>query len=169
MIVQALKWMTGYWHIRNSLSDEADRNYTLNGKYKNVAVLVDIDQFSETDKLYDLCDMLDVPKTRMFILGYKKKEEKLVPFGIQYCTKDDLGWRGKIDNKFFDDFVRREYDLLFNYFENSPLLLSLISLQSKSKIRIGFSSSNNKLNDIEIDSSIKEFETFKSVISKLVQ
>ena len=76
---------------------------------------------------------------------------------------------GATDNKFFDDFVRREYDLLFNYFENSPLLLSLISLQSKSKIRIGFSSSNNKLNDIEIDSSIKEFETFKSVISKLVQ
>ena len=169
MIVQALKWLSGRWQIRKNLSDKAVRNYAFNGKHKNVAVLVDMNQFNETDKLYDLCETLDVPKTRMFILGYKKKEEKLVPFGIQYCTKDDLGWKGSINNKFFDDFVHREYDLLFNYFENSPLILSLISLQSKSKIRIGFSSSNKILNDIEIDSSIKEFETFKSVISKLVQ
>ena len=75
MIVQALKWLSGRWQIRNNLSGKTVRNYAFNGKYKNVAVLVDMNQFSETDKLYDLCEMLDVPKTRMFILGYKKKEE----------------------------------------------------------------------------------------------
>lgn len=169
MIVHALKWMSGYLQFRNQVSSKTVKNYAFNGKYKNAAVLVDMDQFNETEKLYDLCELLGLPKSKMFILGYKKNEEKLVPFGIQYCTKDDLGWKGSIDNKFFEDFVKREYDLLFNYFEKSPLLLSLISLKSKSKIRIGFSSSNNKLNDIEIDSDIKEFETFKSVISKLVQ
>ena len=169
MKIYAINWISAYIKFRKQASSKTVKSYAFNGKYKNAAVLVDMDQFKEAEKLYDLCELLGLPKTKMFILGYKKNEEKLVPFGIQYCTKDDLGWKGSIDNKFFEDFVKREYDLLFNYFEKSPLLLSLISLKSKSKIRIGFSSSNNKLNDIEIDSDIKEFETFKSVISTLVQ
>ena len=58
------------------------------------------------------------------------------------------------------------FDILISYFEKDVLELKLMTAKSKAKFKIGILQTDERLNDLIIKTSLKQFELFKKEVFK---
>ena len=81
----------------------------------------------------------------------------------------DLGWKANIENSYALEFLNREYDLLVNYYTDEKLLLQLMTLKTKARLKVGFGRVDKNLNDLILNTPIKDFQTFKKELRKYLR
>lgn len=154
------------------LEDELKKNNDLSNRkpgVSSIGCVVDIDKFSEPEVFNKLIDDFSLQPNGVKIIGYKKDEGAHSPFGIQFFTDKDLGWNGTIENGFVSEFLDREYDVLINYYTDDKLILKLLSVRAKARIKVGFPSVDQQLNDIIINTTLSNFDVFKSELKKYLK
>ncbi|GMN09121.1 hypothetical protein MTsPCn9_04230 [Croceitalea sp. MTPC9] len=135
----------------------------------SIGCVVDMDKFPDPEAFNKLISDFSLQPNGVKIIGYKKDEGVHSPFGIQFFTDKDLGWNGTIENGFVSEFVDREYDVLINYYTDDKLVLKLLSVRTNARIKVGFPSVDSKLNDLIIDTSINNFDVFKTELKKYLK
>lgn len=135
----------------------------------SVGCIVDMDKFTDPEALNKLISDLKLKPNGVKIIGYKKDEAVHSPFGIQFFTDKDLGWNGTLENSSVSEFTGREYDLLINYYTEDKLVLKLVTARTQARIRVGFSSVDAKLNDIIFNTSIANFDVFRTELKKYLR
>ena len=135
-------------------------------KIKTIGVVVDATVFERFPYLNELADVFQVEKNNITVLYYlpNKKQAKLFE-GAVY-TDSDLGFGGRVKSVDANNFISTEFDGLINFYDEDKLLLNLISVASKSKFKIGFSSINNKINDFSVATSVKNIADFTTELKK---
>jgi hypothetical protein len=94
------------------------------------------------------------------VYSKKKKIKVNSDFKNQiFCCKKQLGISGNFPDEMIPFFEKR-FDLLVNYFNEKDIFPELISLNCKSKLRIGFYKANHKINDIILGITPDETDLF---------
>lgn len=110
-------------------------------------------------------------------IGLKQKDVKIIsysdtafndPFSKMRISKDSINFYGKIVSADANEFISYDYDLLINYFGDNEIL-TLISSKTNSNFRVGYSESNNNINDIMFSNFFNNFEKFSNELIKYLK
>ncbi|MBL6590197.1 MAG: hypothetical protein ISP60_00450 [Flavobacteriaceae bacterium] len=110
-------------------------------------------------------------------IGLKQKDVKIIsysdtafndPFSKMRISKDSINFYGKIVSADANEFISYDYDLLINYFGDNEIL-TLISSKTNSNCRVGYSESNNNINDIIFTNFFNNFEKFSNELIKYLK
>lgn len=153
------------------LEDELKRSRTLSDKkgVSSIACIVDMDKFDDAEVFQDLRKEFGLQPNAIHIMGYKRGKDNHGMFSIPFCTDNDLGWNGSIENGDFSEFSGRTYDVLINYFLEDRLLLKLMSTKIDARIRVGLKGADNDYNDLIFDCKLNEFQTFTDELKKYLK
>ena len=130
--------------------------------FKSMAIIVP-QEFAFSNKVFiDLSDELNIPIKKITVLVYSKKKVIKVKSDFKnqiFCSKKQLGISGNFPDEMIAFFEKR-FDVLVNYFNEKDIFPELISLNCKSKLRIGFYKANHKINDVILDITPDETDLF---------
>lgn len=132
----------------------------------SIGVIVDMDEFNKTELFYEFIEDFNLRPNAVKIIGYKSYYDKNSPYATPVFSDKDLGWNGAIENSYALEFLSREYDLLVNYYSKEHLLLQLMTIKTKARINVGFAEVDRNFNDLIMQTSVKDFKTFKQELRK---
>lgn len=127
-------------------------------KIIKIGVLIENKQSFQKDVIGDLSRQFDLPKGNIDCLvfkNYAKKEE----LSSEFISENDFGWSGSLNLNRLSEFVKNDYDLLINYGFEENLYLKVITLRSRSKFKIGFTSCDEGLYDLAVSDVTRNIET----------
>ena len=133
---------------------------------RKVGCIVDLDRFDATDKFYEFLEEFGLQPNAVKIIGYKSYYDKNSPYATPVFSDKDLGWNGDIENSYALEFLNGEYDVLVNYYDESNLLLNIMSLKTNARLKVGFKEVGQEFNDLMLETKIADFETFKTELKK---
>ena len=130
--------------------------------FKSMAIIVP-QEFAVSNKVFmDLSDEFNISINKITVVVYSKKKKIKVNSDFKnqiFCCKKQLGISGNFPDEMIPFFEKR-FDLLVNYFNEKDIFPELISLNCKSKLRIGFYKANHKINDIILGITPDETDLF---------
>ncbi len=131
-----------------------------------IGCIVDLDNFEDANVFFDLVEEFSLRPNAVKIIGYKSYYDKNSPYATPVFSDKDLGWGGEIENSYALEFLSREYDLLINYYNEENLLMQLMTVKTKSRMKVGFEEVDKNLNDLIIKAPMKDFKLFKKELQK---
>ena len=134
-----------------------------------IGCIVDLDNFEKPELFYEFVEEYKLRPNAVKIIGYKSYYDKNSPYSTPVFSDKDVGWKGEIHNSYALEFLSREYDLLVNYYNKENLLLQLMTVKTKARVKVGFKEVDQNLNDLILDSPIKDFKTFKLELKKYLR
>jgi len=164
-ITDKFKHMSGQKFLKRELGKKAQRSERKKG-VTSIGCIVNLDQFDDVDVFYDLVNEFSLPPNAVQVIGYKEEYNKNSPYAKPMFSDRDLGWRGEIQNGYAQEFLKKEFDVLINYYTEDKLLLQLMTLHSKARLNVGFGEVDKDLNDLILNTSIKDFSIFKKELKK---
>lgn len=137
-------------------------------KIKTIGVLVEESQFLATNVLRSIESNFKISKDNIQFLVFKKfeKEEQ---YTNNECTFKDFGWYGSLKLNKLQEFVKNDYDLLINYGFEENLYLNMITLQSKSKFKVGFAATATEMYDLAVLDSERRIEVLNAETVKYLK
>ncbi|MEO2053211.1 MAG: hypothetical protein ABGX00_15760 [Allomuricauda sp.] len=135
----------------------------------SVGCIVDVDNFEKAESFYELIDEYALRPNAIKIIGYKREYDKNSPYAIQIFSDKDLGWKGQIENGYVLEFLGREYDMLINYYEEDNLMMKLLSVKTQARLKVGLGTQDAKVNDLILNTPLKDFKLFKSELKKYLK
>lgn len=159
------KYKSGLKYLKQELSNPPDPVDRTKG-ITSVGVIVDMDKFNNTELFYEFIEEFKLRPNAVKVIGYKSYYDKNSPYATPVFSDKDLGWNGAIENSYALEFLSREYDLLVNYYTEENLLLQLMTIKTKARINVGFPEVDRIFNDLIMETSLKDFKTFKQELRK---
>ena len=150
--------------IKQSITALKSSTRKIQKPIKTIGCIVD------TNLDLDYTDILDLA----FEIGLKEKDFKIIsfsnsiyndPFCEMRISEQSVNFYGKITSADADEFISQNYDMLINYFGDNKIL-TLISSKTNAKIRIGFDTSNQNINDIIFNDIFNNFKKFREQLLK---
>ena len=150
--------------IQESITSLKSSSRKLQKPIKTIGCIVD------TSLDLDYSDILDLA----FEIGLKEKDFKIIsfsnsiyndPFCKMRISEKSVNFYGKIISADADEFISQNYDMLINYFGDNKVL-TLLSSKTNAKIRIGFDTSNQNINDIIFNDIFNNFKKFREQLLK---
>ena len=135
----------------------------------SVGCIVDVDHFANAEAFYELIEEFSLRPNAIKIIGYKREYDKNSPYAIQMFSDRDLGWKGQIENGYALEFLGREYDMLINYYDEDNLMMKLLSVKTPARLKVGLGSQDSKVNDLILNTPLKDFKLFKSELKKYLK
>lgn len=133
-------------------------------KVKKIAVVADATIEVDTSVFLNLGSDFNLSEAQITVLFFnsdlassKQNQNVLDPKEIDYWSN----FKGELLS-----FCENEYDLIINYFNSNDLLNNLISVRVNHKFSVGFSGSDERINDLIFDFDPKEMQTFKKELVK---
>ncbi len=166
MLLKKIKVIAVKKALKNALAEYGLNRSTSNGKVNSFACIINIDEFNHIEVFYELAKEMGLRQDQFKIIGFSVLESDNSHHTIPVFYSKDLGWGGKIENTDINELLNKEYDLLLNYFENTPLVLSLVSVYAKAAFKVGLTPKNQLYNNMVIDVKTNEFLKFKQEFLK---
>ena len=135
----------------------------------SIGCIVDVDHFANAEAFYELIEEFSLRPNAIKIIGYKREYDKNSPYVIQMFSDRDLGWKGQIENGYVLEFLGREYDMLINYYDEDNLMMKLLSVKTPARLKVGLGSQDSKVNDLILNTPLKDFKLFKSELKKYLK
>jgi hypothetical protein len=132
----------------------------VSGIIKTVGLISDQRYFSETEALIKELVATGILEGNIEILSYGETVRKSSIPGTSAFTSKDLKWNAKIDNVAVNAFIDKEFDLLISFYSNQKAVLVLATYQSKAHFKVGFSTIDKRLNNLIINTAIKNHTVF---------
>lgn len=159
------KHKSGAKFLRNELKN-APRHIETRKGIKSIGVIVDLDSFDNSDAFTQLIDDFKLRHNTLKVIGYRGFYDKNSPYATPVFSDKDLGWNGEVENSYALEFLTKEYDLLINYYTQDTLIMQLMTVKTKARIKVGFDEIDKDLNDLILQTSLKDFTTFKTELKK---
>jgi hypothetical protein len=164
MILKGFKEKSNKKYL-NKLLSERHVNVTDN-KVESLGIILNIDEVDDFEWFRSLAEYLKVHPNKLKIITFSvNKKEDLNSWDLCFNPKD-FGWKGNIKNVELQSFLDTKFDVLVSYYEKEVLELKLITARSKAKFKVGILQTDERLNDLIIKTSLKQFGIFKEEIFK---
>ncbi len=164
MILKGFKEKSNKKYLNKLL---ANRQVNVNSdQVISLGVILNIDEINDFEAFRELADYIKVRPNKLKIIAFSSsKKDDLLTWDECYNPKD-FGWKGTIKNIELKSFLDTKFDVLISYYEKEILELKLITAQSNAKFKIGILQSDERLNDLIIKTSLKQFSLFKEEVFK---
>ena len=101
----------------------------------------------------------------LIVLSKKELVEKQqTPFGTYFISRKSIDFFGKLPDSSAELF-KKKFDIQLNYFIGYSVFSELVSASCQSRIRVGFSKSNQQINDLILDIDLKQHKLFLKEIN----
>jgi len=162
MILKGFKKKSNKKYLNKLLSDR-QVNVT-NSIVESLGVILNVDEFEDFETFKKLAASMQIRENNVkFVAFSESKNNDLNSWDDCFGVKD-FGWGGSVNNAELKSFLNKNFDLLISYYKNDVLELKLMSALSKSKFKIGVLETDERINDLIIQTDINEFEVFKKEI-----
>lgn len=139
------------------------------GLIKSVGVIFDGNLSLEIESLvYELFKHgIEEDNIKVLIFSDKINKKEVSKFDV--ISYQDINWSGSIENPKAELFLNTQFDLLINYhdFEKSPLVY--LSYLSKANFKVGFTSSDKKINQFMINTNPNNYQLFFEELFKYLK
>lgn len=135
--------------FKNNIQKSRNENYSLGEKINKIGILLDGRLEIEENVFKSFITMFKVSAKNLHFLVLKDQTvtSEIISYRTDYVSRKDFDFMGNLklsDKTFFEN----RHDLQINYFDRpDPALLCLAS-KTKRCLRIGFSGSDDRLNDL---------------------
>jgi len=138
----------------------------VDNKINSLGVIINIDETDDFEKIRGLADYLKIRPNKLKIITFSANEINDLNTWDACFSSKDFGWKGDIKNIELQSFLDTEFDALISFYEDDVLELKLLTAMSKAKFKVGVLQTDERLNDLIIKTSLKEFSVFKSELFK---
>ncbi|MFZ4106962.1 DUF6913 domain-containing protein [Flavobacterium sp.] len=125
-----------------------------------VAILIDETYFHEKDALIAEIKKNGIQEENISLLVFKNVIKKNDFFRCASYSYKNLSWLGTINKKEVSEFAQQEFDLLINYYDTKKSPLLLVTNLSKAKFKVGFASSDKRLNHFMVNTNAENYKLF---------
>lgn len=138
---------------------------------ESVICLLDPSQVSSEEINLSLASMFDDKQPQFQFVYYLKRKRKSNAHYSPQFNRYHLHWDGDLLHPYLSELLDQKFDLMLNYFKKSDLALLALSSSIQAGFRVGFSSVDQRLNDLILASDVfqpKQFaEEFPKYYSKI--
>lgn len=153
--------------VKNSLSNV--KPDAANRIVKKVGILFDESYFNEKQALVNELVQNGIVESNISILVFKTKAKKNELCDYPFFSPKDLSWRATFEKSEVRDFIANDFDLLLNYYDTEKSALLIVSNLSKSCFKVGFSSIDNKINHLMINTNVENYKVFTEELFKYLK
>ena len=157
-----------FWHRRAAkkslLNSLEKKQLGLSFKIKHVRVLLDSALEIEQQFFSELAKAFGIPPVNITVFAFKASKEIEKQYA-HFFDKEEVSYFGKFEGD-LALMCEKEVDLQINYFNQEDLYMEWVSSQARKKLSVGFSSVDQRLNDIIFDFSPRDKVTFKTELVK---
>ncbi|UCD61249.1 MAG: hypothetical protein JSV59_01345 [Flavobacteriaceae bacterium] len=172
MFLKALKdkfkYKSGLKYLEEQIENPSEEVVRKKG-ITSIAIIVDLDKFDKAELFYEFVEDFKLRPNAIKIIGYKNYYDKNSPYATPVFSDKDLGWKGDIENSYALEFLSREYDMLVNYYNEENLMLQLMTVKTRARINVGFAEIDERHNDLILETSLSDFNTFKKELKKYLK
>jgi hypothetical protein len=158
MFIKYIKELSLKKKLKNKLKNVNPSN--LNHSITKIGVLVDENYFLETSKLIEEIAKNGIKKENITVLSYQNSSKKDNNYVFPTFFDKDINWNGEFTNSKITDFINTSFDVLISYYDIEKAPLMLITVNSKAYFKIGFSSTDKRLNHLMIDTIAENYSVF---------
>ena len=152
-----------FWHKRaakKSLHTSLEqKQLDLSFKLKHVRVLLDSSLEIEVQFFSELAKVFGIPPANITVFAFRASKEIEKQYA-HFFDLDEVTYFGKFEGD-LALLCEKEVDLQINYFNREDLYMEWVSTRAKKKLSVGFSSADQRLNDIIFDFSPTDKVTLK--------
>ncbi len=134
-----------------------------------LAILVDASYSINIQSIIKLANELGVARENLKIIGYKEDKDIEDDKDVIFYNDKSFAVNGSIKNGVLQDFIRKDYDVLINFYEEGKLELNYVAIASKAKLKIGFAEVDNRINDLIIGDTTNDTNLFISELKKYLK
>ncbi len=127
---------------------------------KTVGLLVDESYFFNTNELVKEIVSNGITESDIKVIVYRDVLKKNEVYSYPTFGLKDFNFRGATELQPINEFISDEFDLLINYYDVEKPVLSLLTNNSKAKFKVGFSSTDKRLNHLTISSNTENHKVF---------
>lgn len=164
MILKAFKEKSNEKYLNKLLSNR-DVHLTDN-KVERIGVILNIDELDDFELFRKLASKLNVHANRLKIVAFSESKDDTLNSWDACFNPKDFGWNGVVKNAELQTFLDTKFDVLISYYETEFLELKLMTASSKAQFKVGILKTDERLNDLIIKTSLKEFNVFKDEVFK---
>lgn len=164
MILKGFKEKSIKKYMNKLLSKTSEK--VTDNKIDSLAIIFNLDEIDDFEWFNELSTQLKIHPNKLKVIAFSsKKEEVLKSWDVCYNPKD-FGWNGTIHNSELKAFLDTKFDALISYYETDIVEIKLLTALSKAKFKVGILQTDERLNDLIIKTTIKDFNVFKTEIFK---
>lgn len=157
--------------VEKTLTKLSQRTMVKPESVRSVACLIDLSILAEIDLDHYIKELFQIHKNRITKIYYTPKPCKDLNLYRPQFNNRHLHWDGTLVHPLKKKVLSKKYDLLFNFFWKDNLILKSISSQIKAGFRVGYFTTDHRLNDLllgEEDKTAEQFfKTFNTFFSKI--
>ncbi|MBU2940625.1 hypothetical protein KO494_13845 [Lacinutrix sp. C3R15] len=137
-----------------------------NKKISSLGILLNMDEYDDFESFRQFAKEINVTPNNLKIIAFTSNKKKDL-HALNFCfNPKDFRWNGKVKNAELQDFLNTPFDALVSYYKEDILSLKVLTAASKAKFKIGVLQTDNRLNDLIIDTNFKQFNLFKNELIK---
>jgi len=147
---------------RDNIKRIMSQSKNVNKKFKSLLILCSKDEYQNQELFLNFANQLNISSKRVTLVILSKKnvvEIKKTPFIMYFISKKSIGFFGKMPD-FSKKLFKKKFDLQINFFNYRSFFYEFISASCMSKLRVGFSKSNQQINDLILDIDLKQHNLF---------
>lgn len=138
-------------------------------KIQTVGLIIDERIFDQKLELLKEFVKRDISLSNIKILIYNDKEKNKSTSNEPVFSLKSFDWNGEVIGKELKNFVKQDFDLLVNYFENPNVAILYASYVTNAAFRVGFDANDKKYNDIIIKTSVNDYELFTAELFRYLK
>jgi len=136
------------------------------GAVRSLAIVINYDKLVDYKPLMDIAKAINISNEDVYIIGYVNKFYKNVNYLIPVFTDNSFGMKGKIKSEEVNEFLKRDYDIVINYYTEPNIYLTLVSALIKSELKVGITSEGEAINNLVLKTDEKDFSQFNNELVK---
>jgi hypothetical protein len=161
-IIDNIKEKVGILTLNKELKS-LKRNITFNNfvSAKTVGVIFDTIDRNKYQQSKDFIEFIEKQNIRVFGIGIASKNDQIAYFpykqGVDYFGLNEINWYGKPVNPVAADFLKRNFDILFDISQSDIFSIQYLFSLSVAKFKITNNSAKSKFADfvLQIDNNVQ--------------
>ncbi|KGO90760.1 DUF6913 domain-containing protein [Flavobacterium suncheonense] len=129
-------------------------------KIETVGLLIDETYFSKEKELIEEITANGISAGNIKVLIYKDRIKKKDLFEHPSFSRKDISFTGEFQKEEIKQFTRETFDMLISYYDIEKPQLLIVTLQSKARFKVGFSSTDKRLNNFTITTVAEKHQEF---------
>ena len=153
--------------VKKSLSNY--KPAIIEDKIQTVGLLIDESYFSKESELVSEIVSAGIQQKDIEVLIYRDKIKKKDTFQNPFFSRADITLAVDFKKQEVKDFIEKPFDMLISYYDVEKPPLTLVTLQSKAKFKVGFSTIDKRLNSFMIGTVAEKHQEFVSELFKYLK
>lgn len=138
-------------------------------KIETVGLLIDESYFAKEEALVSEIISGGIQKNNIQVLIYRDKIKKKDSFSNPFFSRADVSLGADFKKPEVKDFIEKPFDMLISYYDIEKPPLTLVTLLSESKFKVGFSTVDKRLNNFMIGTVAEKHQEFVSELFKYLK